>query len=136
MKTYKKFCTESYSARENIQEAIPLVVAGGLKLGSMALGAYSAYRAAQELKKGNYGGAAVNALGVLPAGGAAYRGVRALGGAKNLARGASALQSGARWSGARSEPIDTAVSGAVNVGGSAIDKVKKITTKTGVKPAY
>ena len=136
MKTYKQFCTESYSARENVQEALPLVVAGGLKLASMGLGAYSAYRAAQDLRKGNYGGAAVNALGMLPAGGTTFKAVRALGRGRNLARGASAATSTARWSGARNEPIDAAMSGAVNAGGSAIDKFKKTTSKTGIKPAY
>ena len=136
MKSYKQFCTESYSARENIQEALPLAVAAGLKLGSMALGAYSGYRAAQELKKGNYGRAAVNALGMLPAGGQAFKAVQALGRGRNLARGASAATSAARWSGARNEPIDAAVSGAVNAGGSAIDKLSKSAKKTGIKPAY
>ena len=132
MKSYKQFCTESYSARENIQEALPLAVAAGLKLGSMALGAYSGYRAAQELKKGNYGDAAVNALGMLPAGGTAFKAVRALGRGRNLARGASAVTSGARWSGARSEPY-AAAPGAI---GSTVDKLTKSAKKTGIKPAY
>ena len=132
MKSYKQFCTESYSARENIQEALPLAVAAGLKLGGMALSAYSGYRAAQELKKGNYGGAAVNALGMLPAGGTAYKAVRALGHGKNLAKGASAVTSGARWSGARSEPY-AAAPGAI---ASTVDKLSKSAKKTGIKPAY
>ena len=58
----------------------------------MGLSAYSAYRAAQDLKKGNYGGAALNALGVLPAGGTAFKAARALGAGRNLARGASTIQ--------------------------------------------
>ena len=66
----------------------------------------------------------------------AFKGVQALGRGRNLARGASAATSAARWSGARNEPIDAAVSGAVNAGGSAIDKIKKTTAKTGIKPAY
>ena len=132
MKSYKQFCTESYSARENIQEALPLAVAAGLKLGSMALGAYSGYRAAQELKKGNYGGAAVNALGMLPAGGTAFKAVRALGHGRNVARGASAVTSGARWSGARSEPY----AAAPGVIGSTVNKLSKSDKKTGTKPAY
>ena len=137
MKSYKQFCTESYSARENIQEAIPLVVGGALKLASMGLGAYSAYRAAQDLKKGNYGGAAMNALGVLPAGGVAYKGVRALGGAKNLAKGASAVQSVARHSSpARNQVYD----GAINTGTSAVKgtakTLQKANQKTRIQPGY
>ena len=58
----------------------------------MGLSAYSAYSAAQNLKKGKYGDAALDALGVVP-GGVAFKGARALGAGRNLARGASTTQS-------------------------------------------
>ena len=92
MKSYNQFVSESYSARENIQEALPLAIPLALKLASMGLTAYSAYSAAQNLKKGKYGDAALDALGMVP-GGVAFKGARALGAGRNLARGASATQS-------------------------------------------
>ena len=92
MKSYNQFISESYSARENIQEALPLAIPLALKLASMGLSAYSAYSAAQNLKKGKYGDAALDALGVVP-GGVEFKGARALGASRNLARGASATQS-------------------------------------------
>lgn len=100
MKSYNQFISESYSARENIQEALPalalLPLAG--KALSYGLAAYSAYSAAKNLKKGNYGQAAWDALGAVP-GGKAFQGARALGAGKNLSRAASATQSGLRWGG-------------------------------------
>ncbi len=92
MKSFNQFVVESYTARENIQEALPLLIPAALKLGSLALGAYSAYSAAKNLKKGNYKGAALDALGMIP-GGAVFKGVRALGAGRNLARAASTTQS-------------------------------------------
>ena len=94
MKTYTQFISESNSARENINElAFTAAALGAAKLASMGLSAYSAYRAAQDLKKGNYKGAALNALGVLPGGGTAFKGAQALGAGKNLAKAASVTQS-------------------------------------------
>ena len=92
MKSFNQFVVESYTARENIQEALPLVIPAAMKLGSMALGAYSAYSAAKNLKKGNYKGAALDALGMIP-GGVAFKGAKALGAGKHLARAASTTQS-------------------------------------------
>ena len=95
MKSFNQFVVESYTARENIMEVLPLVAAAvpaALKLGSMALGAYSAYSAAKNLSKGNYKGAALDALGMVP-GGAVFKGAKALGAGKNLARAASTTQS-------------------------------------------
>ena len=74
MKTYNKFIIEAYTAyfeRKDIQEAVPLVVGGALKLGGMALSAYQAYEAAKKLKKGDYKGAAVDAALAIPSAGAA-----------------------------------------------------------------
>ena len=92
MKSYNQFVTEAYSSRENIQEALPLALGAAAKLASMGLAAYSAYSAAQNLRKGKYGDAALDALGMIP-GGIAFKGARAFGAGKNLARGASATQS-------------------------------------------
>ena len=92
MKSFNQFVVESYTARENIQEALPLLIPAAMKLGSMALGAYSAYSAAKNLSKGNYKGAALDALGMVP-GGAVFKGAKALGAGKNLARAASTTQS-------------------------------------------
>ena len=92
MKSFNQFVVESYTARENIQEALPLIIPAAMKLGSMALGAYSAYSAAKNLKKGNYKGAALDALGMVP-GGVAFKGAKALGAGKHLARAASTTQS-------------------------------------------
>lgn len=95
MKSFNQFVVESYTARENIMEVLPLVAAAvpaALKLGSMALGAYSAYSAAKNLSKGNYKGAALDALGMVP-GGAVFKGAKLLGAGRNVARAASAGQS-------------------------------------------
>ena len=73
MKSYNQFVSESYSARENIQEALPLVVAGGLKAASYGLAAYQAYQAAQKLRKGDYKGAALDAALAIPSAGVAGR---------------------------------------------------------------
>lgn len=99
MKSYNQFISESYSARENIQEALPLALlplAG--KALTYGLAAYSAYSAAKNLKKGKYGQAAWDAVGAVP-GGKVFQGARALGAGKNLSRVASATQSGLRWGG-------------------------------------
>ena len=105
----------------------------------MGLSAYSAYRAAQDLKKGNYGGAALNALGVLPAGGTAFKAARALGGGRNLARGASTIQSVARHSSpARNQVYDAAINtgiGAVTNMRSANASTKKSTEPAKTQPA-
>ena len=74
MKTYNQFVSESYSARENIQEALPLLIpaaVGAAKLASMGFTAYQAYQAAQKLKKGDYKGAALDAALAIPSVGVA-----------------------------------------------------------------
>lgn len=140
MKTYTQFISESNSAKENINEiAFTAAALGAAKLASMGLSAYSAYRAAQDLKKGNYGGAALNALGVLPAGGTAFKAARALGGGRNLARGASTIQSVARHSSpARNQVYDAAINtgiGAVTNMRSANASTKKSTEPAKTQPA-
>ena len=128
MKSFNQFVVESYTARENIQEALPLLIPAAMKLGSMALGAYSAYSAAKNLKKGNYKGAALDALGLIP-GGVAFRGAKALGAGKHLARAASTTQSVVRnfspnaRNRAISKGIDVAA-GALGLGGAATQTAK------------
>jgi len=100
MKTFNQFISEAYvyANKDDLQEIAPLaLLAGAGKLASLGLGAYSAYSAVKNLQKGNYKGAALDALGVIP-GGKAFKAVRALGGGKNLGRAASAAQSLFRYS--------------------------------------
>ena len=73
MKTYTQFIEESHSARENIQEAIPLALIGAGKALSYGLAAYQAYQAAQKLRKGDYKGAAFDAALAIPSAGVAGR---------------------------------------------------------------
>lgn len=106
MKTYNQFVSESYSARENIQEALPLLIpaaVGAAKLASMGLTAYHAYQAAKKLKRGDYKGAALDGAAAIPVGGLAFKGAtnltKTLGATRNLSRTASGLASGAKWTG-------------------------------------
>tara|TARA_Y100000592_G_scaffold82718_1_gene131709 strand:+ start:655 stop:1494 length:840 start_codon:yes stop_codon:yes gene_type:complete len=126
MKSFNQFVGESYTARENIMEALPLIIPAAMKLGSMALGAYSAYSAAKNLKKGNYKGAALDALGMVP-GGAVFKGAKLLGAGKNVARAASATQSVVRnfSPNARNRAIGKGIdmaTGALGLGGAATAK--------------
>ena len=94
MKTFKQFNEE---ARENIQEIAPLaLIPAALKLGGMALTAYSGASALNNLRKGKFKQAAFDAMGAIP-GGRIFKGIRALGGAKNLAKAGSFLQSANRF---------------------------------------
>ena len=73
MKTYNQFVSESYSARENIQEALPalaLLPALGKAI-TYGLAAYSGYEATKKLAKGDYKGAAVDAALAIPSAGVA-----------------------------------------------------------------
>ena len=92
MKTFKQFQEET----QHLDEALPAVIPLALKLGGMALSAYSAGSALNNLRKGKYKQAAFDALGAIP-GGRAFKIAKGLGASKNLARGASALQSASRW---------------------------------------
>ena len=94
MKTFKQFNEE---ARENIQELAPLaLIPAALKLGGAALTAYSAGSALNNLRKGKFKQAGLDAIGAIP-GGKIFKAAKFLGAGKNLARGASGLQSAARW---------------------------------------
>ena len=88
MKTFKQFQEET----QQLDEALPAVIPLALKLGGMALSAYSAGSALNNLRKGKFKQAGLDALGAIP-GGRVFKGIRALGGAKNLAKAGSFAQS-------------------------------------------
>ena len=73
MKSYNQFVSESYSAKENIQEALPLALIGAGKALNYGFAAYQAYQAAQKLRKGDYKGAAFDAALAIPSAGVAGR---------------------------------------------------------------
>lgn len=93
MKTFKQFNEET----RQLDEALPLLAAvpAALKLGGAALTAYSAGSALNNLRKGKFKQAGLDAIGAIP-GGKIFKGVRALGGAKNLAKAGSFVQSANR----------------------------------------
>ena len=88
MKTFKQFQEET----QQLDEALPALIPAALKLGGMALSAYSGLSAANNLRKGKFKQAAFDALGAIP-GGRAFKIAKGLGASKKLAQGASALQS-------------------------------------------
>tara|TARA_B100001564_G_scaffold129484_1_gene108309 strand:- start:93 stop:578 length:486 start_codon:yes stop_codon:yes gene_type:complete len=94
MKTFKQFNEET----RQLDEALPLLAAipAALKLGGAALTAYSAGSALNNLRKGKFKQAGLDAIGAIP-GGKVFKGVRALGGAKNLAKAGSFVQSANRF---------------------------------------
>ena len=94
MKTFKQFQEEAQQLDE-IAPALALIPAA-LKLGGAALTAYSAGSAINNLRKGKFKQAGLDALGAIP-GGKVFKAAKFLGAGKNLARGASALQSASRW---------------------------------------
>ena len=91
MKTFNQFKDDN----QYVSEGIGALVTPALKLGGKALAAYSAYSAGKNLSKGNYKKAGMDAVGVVP-GGKVFKGIKALGGAKNLAKAGSAAQSTVR----------------------------------------
>ena len=95
MKTFKQFQEET----RQLDEALPLLAAvpAALKIGGAALTAYSAGSAINNLRKGKFKQAAFDAIGAIP-GGKAFKLAKGLGASKNIARGASAAQSIARYS--------------------------------------
>jgi len=109
MKTFQEF-------RSNINELDEGVVSGAIGLG---LAAHSAYSGLKNLRKGNYKGASMDAVGMVP-GGRAFKGIKALGGSKKLAKLGSFTQSAIRhgtdnaYSRAYSKVWDTAINTAIN----------------------
>ena len=94
MKTFKQFQEEA----RQLDEALPLLglIPAALKLGGAALTAYSAGSALNNLRKGKFKQAGMDALGAIP-GGKVFKAAKFLGAGKNVARAASGLQSAARW---------------------------------------
>ena len=92
MKTFKQFQEET----QQLDEIAPLaLIPAALKLGGAALTAYSAGSALNNLRKGKFKQAGLDALGAIP-GGKVFKAAKFLGAGKNLARGASAVQSANR----------------------------------------
>ena len=122
MKTFKQFQEET----QQLDEIAPLaLIPAALKLGGAALTAYSAGSALNNLRKGKFKQAGLDALGAIP-GGRVFKGIRALGGAKNLAKAGSFAQSATRWNATGLTPnayakgadkvIDTAIKGVTGIG--------------------
>ena len=91
MKTFKQFQEET----QQLDEALPALIPAALKLGGMALSAYSGASALNNLRKGKFKQAGLDAIGAIP-GGRIFKGIRALGGAKNLAKAGAFVQSANR----------------------------------------
>ena len=125
MKTFKQFKEDN----QHLPEGVGAIVGGALKLGGKALGAYSAYRAGESLLKGKPKEAAVNAIGAVP-GGKVFKGVRALGGAKNLAKAGSTAQSVTRYNVTGKTPnafakgVDKVFDKGVEYSGKLIKKIR------------
>jgi len=89
MKTFKQFQEET----QQLDEIAPLaLIPAALKLGGAALTAYSAGSALNNLRKGKFKQAGLDALGAIP-GGKVFKAAKFLGAGKNLARLGSTAQS-------------------------------------------
>ena len=124
MKTFKQFQEEAQQLDE-IAPALALIPAA-LKLGGAALTAYSAGSAINNLRKGKFKQAGLDALGAIP-GGKVFKGMKALGAGKNLSKLGSAGQSIARYGtdNAFSRGVDKVFSTAGKYAKKAYDKFKK-----------
>ena len=130
MKTFKQFKEDN----QHLPEGVGAIVGGALKLGGKALSAYSAYKAGESLVQGKPKQAAFNALGAVP-GGKIFKGIRALGGAKNLAKAGSTAQSLTRYNVTGMTPnayakgvdktFDVATKGVTNTGKKLFGKKDK-----------
>ena len=122
MKTFKQFNEEA----RQLDEALPLLAAvpAALKLGGAALTAYSAGSALNNLRKGKFKQAAFDAIGAIP-GGKVFKGIRALGGAKNLAKAGSFVQSANRFNATGLTP---------NAYAKGVDKTFDVATKAVTSP--
>ena len=128
MKTFKQFKEDN----QYVSEGVGAIIGGALKLGSKALGAYSAYKAGESLTKGKPKEAAINAIGAVP-GGRVFKGMKALGAGKKISRLGSATQSLARYNELpgvnTSNPFSRGVNKVLEKGseyiGKAYKKIKK-----------
>ena len=125
MKTFKQFQEDN----QYVSEGIGALITPALKLGGKALAAYSAYSAGKNLTKGKFKQAGLDALGTVP-GGKVFKGIKALGGAKNLAKAGSFVQSANRYNVTGKTPnafakgVDTVIDKGMEYGGKLIKKVK------------
>ena len=125
MKTFKQFQEDN----QYVSEGIGALITPALKLGGKALAAYSAYSAGKNLTKGKFKQAGLDALGTVP-GGKVFKGIKALGGAKNLAKAGSFVQSANRYNvtgltpNAFAKGVDTVIDKGMEYGGKLIKKVK------------
>ena len=125
MKTFKQFQEDN----QYVSEGIGALITPALKLGGKALAAYSAYSAGKNLTKGKFKQAGLDALGTVP-GGKVFKGIKALGGAKNLAKAGSAAQSTVRLNltgktpNAFAKGVDTVFDKGMEYGGKLIKKVR------------
>ena len=120
MKTFKQFQEET----RQLDEALPALIPLALKLGGKALTAYSAYSAGKNLVQGKPKQAAFDAMGAIP-GGRIFKGIRALGGAKNLAKAGSFVQSANRFNVTGMTP---------NAYAKGVDKTFDVATKAVTSP--
>ena len=145
MKTYNQFVSESYSARENIQEALPalaLLPALGKAL-TYGFAAYQGYEASKKLAKGDYKGAAVDAALAIPSAGVAGRlgqafkwGQRGTNIAKNTMRTAKAATIAKQTADELSKPQQATAKGPVDPSVANTSPTTKPTTKpVNTKPA-
>ena len=143
MKTYNQFVSESYSARENIQEALPalaLLPALGKAL-TYGFAAYQGYEASKKLAKGDYKGAAVDAALAIPSAGVAGRlgqafkwGQRGTNIAKNTMRTAKAATIAKQTADELSKPQQATAKGPVDPSVANTSPTTKSTPPT-TKPA-
>ena len=120
MKTFKQFKEDN----QHLPEGVGAIIGGALKLGGKALSAYSAYKAGESLVKGKPKQAAFDAMGAIP-GGRIFKGIRALGGAKNLAKAGSFVQSANRFNVTGMTP---------NAYAKGVDKTFDVATKAVTTP--
>jgi len=87
MKTFKQFQEET----RQLDEIAPALAIAGKVVGA-GLAAYSAYDAAKQFKKGNYGRSALSALGAIPGAGI-FKGAKFLSKSNKIAKGVKGLSS-------------------------------------------
>ena len=93
MKTFKEFNEEV----RQLDEIAPALAIAGKAIGA-GLAAYSAYDAAKQFKKGNYGRGALSALGAIPGAGI-FRGAKFLSKSNKIAKGVKGLSSVNKFAG-------------------------------------
>ena len=93
MKTFNEFQQQT----NKLNEGVPALAVAGKVIGA-GLAAYSAYDAVKQLKKGNYGRAALSALGAVP-GGKIFQGVKFASKSDKIAKGVKGLSTANKFIG-------------------------------------